>query len=472
MVVVGVVHLVVMFVQGAYKSRGEFVWFSGILVLFITFGFGLTGYLLPYDQMGYWASQVRTGIVGSLPLIGELARTILIGGSEFGNLTLTRFASLHTIVLPVLTIGLLLFHFKMLSYRKETIDVSEEDRVPSWAYNFLKTIAGTLLIAFLLVVAILIEAPLEPPADPSSMYEARPEWYFLFLFQLLKYFEGPMTIIGTVILPGVATGFLFALPFLDRVPSISLLGRRIWAFGLASIFCFAGVMSAVALQEDANSEKYQLALSNQQHDAREALRLADENGVGLDGQILAYTGYKLFDNAGCLGCHQVEGRLPPEERWAPKLDGYLSRKWFRDFLLNPMSNHFYGGVPAGEDMEWDMPGFHTEDIDIDEPGALEAIVEYMAAQSGRAHRPPINLELAERGKTLVEDESCSGCHSIEGEEMDGPALNEYGSRKWLEAVIRKPHAPHLFGERNSMPGFTDLPNNDVRALISYLESLR
>ena len=155
-----------------------------------------------------------------------------------------------------------------------------------------------------------------------------------------------------------------------------------------------------------------------------------------------------------------------------KRQGYLTREWFREFLIAPDSERFYGGVPAEGDNEWDMPGIHSEDIDIQSKEDLNAIVEWMVAQSGRPHSPPVDQELAARGLELIEDEACSSCHSTEGEEMDGPALDGYGSESWLAKVIRTPHAPEMFGERNTMPGFEELSDHQVNALIRYLVNLK
>ncbi len=472
MVVVGIAHLVLLFVTGAYKKQGEMIWISAILILFMCFGFGLTGYLLPWDQEGYWASQVRTGIVGSLPVIGSLAKTLLVAGSEFGNLTLTRFYSLHVLVLPLLTVLFIWLHFRAMGRREKHLIANGQPHVLFWPTQaFINAVAIALVTAVVLLVAFWVEAPLQPPADPNSTYEARPEWYFLFLFQLLRFFEGPMTIIGTVILPGVGTTFLIALPFLDRAPEASLRHRKFWTALFASIFVFAGVLSAIALNNDANNEGFQRAKAAQEHAKASALAMAEEQGIDVAGRIPTYEGYKLFETHGCLSCHAVEGRPDPEERVAPDLSGYLSRQWFRDFLKNPMSPKFFGNAPAAEDTEWDMPAIQHEDIDITSKADIEAIVEWLAAQSGKALVPPIDPVKAAKGLELIEDEACSGCHSTEGEEMDGPILNGYGSVAWLEGMLRAPHDPMYFGERNTMPSFEDIPAEEMNFLLRYLQRL-
>ena len=466
-VIAGVAHVALMFARGIYHHHGELVWFSGVPLLFLLFGFGLTGYLLPYDQMGYWASQVRTGIVGSLPIIGETAKTILVGGSQFGNLTLTRFASLHTILLPALFLALLAVHWRLLTSHvtREEQTGQRLERATVWA---LQGLLALLLVGVTLAVAALIEAPLYPPADGGSIFEARPEWYFLFLFQLLKYFEGPLALLGTVVLPGVGTAYLFALPFLDKTPGGLLSKRLKWFAPLALGGVGAIALSAVALNDDATDNAYQKAHAQQVLDSGEASRLVKLGGIGPDGVPHLWAGYKGFEAHGCLGCHSIQDRPSPEDRGGPNLTSYLTREWFRFFLQHPDHPTLYGDIPAANGLEWDMPAIDSDDIGLEDSDSLNAIVEFLVSEGVRVPRDTLNQEWVVKGRELVEEEACSVCHSLEGEEMDGPALNGYGSREWLRDVIRTPGLPHLFGERNSMPDHPDLTDRELDQLIDYL----
>src|SRR5262249_44610964 len=93
-------HLLQTFTFAAYKQSRAFVWWSGLILLFLVIAFGLTGYLLPWDQKGYWATRVATDIVATMPLIGRQLQHAIQGGNEYGNLTLTRFYAVHVVVLP------------------------------------------------------------------------------------------------------------------------------------------------------------------------------------------------------------------------------------------------------------------------------------------------------------------------------------------------------------------------------------
>src|ERR1044071_5406101 len=171
------------------------------------------------------------GVVVGLPFFqtargGEPQRVLLQGGQEYGNLTLTRFYALHVFVLPIGLASLLGLHLAL--FRKHGVTPPElpEDELDRRMQRFFPSqlLWDVLAMAVTAVVLVLLTvkthgAELFAPAQPASNFVARPEWYFLFLFQLLKYFEGPLQIIATVIIPGALTTFLVLLPWLDRAQS-------------------------------------------------------------------------------------------------------------------------------------------------------------------------------------------------------------------------------------------------------------
>jgi len=101
-------------IHGAYKAPRELNWVSGVILLILTFGFGLTGYLLPWDQRAYWATTVASEIAGGIPQIGDLILVFLRGGWDVSAVTLSRFYGLHVLVIPVGALGLLGMHFLMI----------------------------------------------------------------------------------------------------------------------------------------------------------------------------------------------------------------------------------------------------------------------------------------------------------------------------------------------------------------------
>jgi quinol-cytochrome oxidoreductase complex cytochrome b subunit/mono/diheme cytochrome c family protein len=226
MVILLLAHLIQVFVWGAYKRPREFTWMVGVLLLACTLGLAFTGYLLPWDEKAYWATKVGLGITSTVPLVGDSLRTLLQGGSEIGNLTLTRFFTLHGFVLPIVLTLLAVVHLYLFRVHGVTPRwyVSDEqlqrEAEPFWPGQAWKD--AVLALAVLVGLGLWCyfhPAPLGSRADPSQPYEARPEWYFMFLFRLLKYFEGPYEVLGTFVLPTLFFLVLFFWPLLDRNPS-------------------------------------------------------------------------------------------------------------------------------------------------------------------------------------------------------------------------------------------------------------
>ncbi len=110
MIVLLAMHLLQVVWAGAYRRPREFNWWFGLALMLVTIGFGHTGYQLPWDQKGYWSTKVVTNIVSGAPVVGPYLQSILVGGSEFGNQTLTRFYALHVAVLPAFLVFFLTIH--------------------------------------------------------------------------------------------------------------------------------------------------------------------------------------------------------------------------------------------------------------------------------------------------------------------------------------------------------------------------
>ena len=223
-VILVVLHMLHTFSYSAYKKPREVNWISGVFLLLITLGFGFTGYLLPWDQGGYWATKVGTEIAGTLPGIGSVLAQIMRGGTNLGQITLTRFYTAHVIVLPVALFTLIALHLYVLRYHGMAPPVTKKAQTrtskhvpffPHWVFT--DTVLGMGLLALLAYLSWSTYAPLEFPADPTSgTYVPRPEWYFLFFFQLLKYFPGPLEPLATFVIPGIIFGSMILLPFVDR----------------------------------------------------------------------------------------------------------------------------------------------------------------------------------------------------------------------------------------------------------------
>ncbi len=223
MVIIVVLHLLRVVLYSSYKAPRELTWIFGVLLLLIVLGFGFTGYLLPWDEKAYWATVVGVEIASTAPGLGDFVAKVMRGGAEIGAVTLSRFYALHTIWLPWLAFGLVGVHLFFVRYYgssgtpKNTPEEMKTGK-PFYPHQVFEDVVGMLILFVILAaVALFVPVPLEDVADPTNAdYDPRPEWYFLFLFQLLKYFQGPFEIIGTFVIPTVGMLLLLFLPFLDR----------------------------------------------------------------------------------------------------------------------------------------------------------------------------------------------------------------------------------------------------------------
>ncbi len=221
MVAVGL-HMLQVFFDGAYKRPRELMWIVGVVLLALMLAFGFTGYLLPWDQNAYWATQVGINMVGSVPLVGDFIVRVLRGGETLGALTLSRFFAIHVAFLPALIgIGIMLHLFILRRvgpagpHDEKRAKRGSETFYPRQVYMDAVVMFGVFLLVATL--ATLVEFPLADKADPSDhSFVPVPEWYFLFHYQLLKYAPGALGPLATWLLPALFFIGLLLLPFVDR----------------------------------------------------------------------------------------------------------------------------------------------------------------------------------------------------------------------------------------------------------------
>jgi ubiquinol-cytochrome c reductase cytochrome b subunit len=215
LLVVTGLHLLQILLYGAYKAPRELNWIVGLGMLGLVGVFALSGYLLPWDQKGYWAKLVEATIMGNTPVVGPQLQHLAQGGAAFGNITLAHVYTAHALLLPLVLASLLVIHiylFKRHGYTARWSLVTrngEAHRVsPFWPDQAVRNLAlGAATYVIVAVVVVAYHGPdLESPADPASSYLARPEWYALALFQLRMYFEGRLEIIATWSSPGSSPG--------------------------------------------------------------------------------------------------------------------------------------------------------------------------------------------------------------------------------------------------------------------------
>ncbi|WP_447970310.1 cytochrome b N-terminal domain-containing protein [Nitrospira sp. M1] len=244
-------HMLQVFFDGAYKRPREMMWMVGVVLLLLMLGFGFTGYLLPWDQNAYWATQVGINMAGTTPVIGDFLVRVMRGGETLGALTLSRFFAIHVMILPAIIMVGIMLHLFILR-RVGPAGPHDEARATQHSETFyprqVYMDAVVMLIVFLTVatLAYAVEFPLADKADPSDhSFIPVPEWYFLFHYQLLKYAPGPLVPYASWALPALFILCLFALPFLDRNPErVPSTRPRILGGGLAflvAVFALLGI---------------------------------------------------------------------------------------------------------------------------------------------------------------------------------------------------------------------------------------
>ena len=218
MVAIVFLHMCRVFFTGAYKPPRERNWGVGVLLLLLTLALSFTGYLLPWDQLAYWAITVGTSIVAYFPVLGPRLRYLLLGGNEIGQAALLRFYVLHCIILPLAMAGLVALHFWRV--RKDgglsAAPHSSQRRVTAWPHLvFRELLVLVAVVAAVNAFALLLDAPLEQIADATrTPNPAKAPWYFLGLQELVHY----GAIFGGVVVPTVLVLALLALPYVDTQP--------------------------------------------------------------------------------------------------------------------------------------------------------------------------------------------------------------------------------------------------------------
>ena len=223
------IHLFSVFFLRAYYRPREMTWVSGVVLFFISICFGFSGYLLPWNEVSFFATKVGTEIAGVVPVVGHGVLRLLRGGDDVTGATLTRFFGFHVAVLPATATVFLLIHVLLVQLHGMSVppSVKKQDvRKMKFIPNFLlrDLIGWILAIGVLAALAALFPWELGQKADPFAPAPAgiKPEWYFLFMFQTLKYL--PAKILGLdgevlgIMAFNIVALLLFIVPFVDRDP--------------------------------------------------------------------------------------------------------------------------------------------------------------------------------------------------------------------------------------------------------------
>jgi len=536
-VVVAGLHLVQTAVSGAYKRPRELVWWLGVLLLVLTLAWAVTGYVLRWDQAGYWANRVELGIAAGTPLVGGKIRDLALGGNEYGNLTLTRFYALHVVLLPALVTILTVAHVA-LARKHGTTPLRDRPAAPRWPDQSLRdAFAMALTLAILLAYVVNQHgADLAAPADPSQAYDARPLWYFRWLFELRE-LSGSAEKIVAMVVPAIVGGFLVALPLLDKKPERAARQRTLALGALAGMFALIAALTVMSLVRDSGDAELAKRSEAAQKLADRARMLARANGVPVTGAQDVFSTAPMWKARTifaqkCSGCHDDKRPKDPKGMAEFKdvkgpyiAPGHGNRAWLKAFLMNPNAPEFWaltklskasvkaqanedaGGntdkpadkkpdpkkpdpkKPADkkDDKKADDKADDKKSDDLAMPSCcvrkagpapvkleeLDDLVELLYSLSGAADADKAKVA---RGMTVFESGGCDNCHTMNegGAGAAGPGLGGLGSRDYYTSFISNPKSPiHMTADLSEMPQFNkELSLVDRDAVAAYLLWLR
>ncbi|HYA35231.1 MAG TPA: cytochrome b N-terminal domain-containing protein [Candidatus Binataceae bacterium] len=458
MVVAVGAHMLTVFLTGGYKYPRELTWVTGVVLLLIVMLFGFTGYLLPWNQKSYWATVVGTNIAGAAPVLGTYIKEFMRGGREVGPQTLTRFYAFHVLMLPAAIIGVVAVHLFMVvrqgisappSRRNDYagitgVSIEEQRRRADDEYHHSKEVgesfypfylakdAVAVLICFLVILTLAILSPAEigEIADPgSTSYNPRPDWYFLFLFQALKYFPGSLEALVAVFLPGIALVILILAPFYDLRMTVSPLERPI-----ATTLATAALLGVLALTVIG---------------ARSPLVSPYVPELPTVAE-----GHRLYHELNCSYCHSVNGRgsaIGPDLA----LDQFKhDQAWITTHLETP------GAIVR--------PGVKMAPLGL-LPQEKSDLLDYLNEIQGGGPYSDKAPKLFYR--------SCGKCHKVAGHGgAKGPDLSGIGLTRTRSFIHRYTEDPKSLYSKSDMPSFLEpagkLSHEEIEDIARFLAHQR
>ena len=446
-VCVVVLHMVQVFLWGAYKKPREGTWIVGVILLLLTMAYGLTGYLLPWDNRAYWGTVVATQIGATVPLAGTYVSRLLGSTGDIGVVTFARFYGLHVLLLPPATMLLIGLHVFLVRRHGVAPAPGDDLKAKKSFYPeqvFKDTVAVFIAFAILFTMAIAVRVPLERLADPTdTSYIPRPEWYFLFLFQMLKVFEGPLEVLGTVVLPTLAVLALIVTPFVDRSKVVRV-RKRALAFGIVLLagLGWGGLTLAAIKGTPPQTEASSIDFAGPTQWMQ--LKPAELSGI------------HYYRQENCAACHNVTGG---EAKAGPNLLNTARRHdqaWMLMHFKSPQS------TTAGSAMS---------PLNLAAPQLNDLTATMLALTPDNGDVIATAPVFAADGAAVYQKNFCSACHIVNGVGgKTGPALNGLSSRR-TEAWT----AEHFVNPQKMSPG-TPMPpyklsTADMQNLISYLFTL-
>jgi ubiquinol-cytochrome c reductase cytochrome b subunit len=378
MIVVLLLHLSQTYLYGAYKGRRELLWFSGCVLFVLVMGMAFTGYLLPWDQKAYFATAVGTNAAGEIPLVGESVKRLMRGGTDMGTLTISRFFVAHVFLIPAGIFALVAAHLFLFRQVGAAGPVTEHPLHPSQQPEFfyprqiLMDLALTALLIFGLgCLAFFVPVHLGPAANPAdAQFIPRPEWYYLPIFQWLKYWHGAASVVGVLVVPTILALAVVALPFFDRGVE-----RRPWKRPIATgayAFVMLGLVGLGLRSEYLDHHDPEVAQQLAKQDTEEAAYMSQPFEPELSSASLAAVnvaladplaakGRTIFEAQSCNACHGDGGVGTAAGPALIGVGAKFSTGQITELLIHPTAKMKAGGMP-------------TPDLSPDDMKALVAYV--------------------------------------------------------------------------------------------------
>ena len=317
-------HLMVSYLNGSYAAPRQITWITGACLFLVVLGLGFTGYLLPWDMKAYWATVVGANIPDMVPGVGNYITRVILGGENISGFTLTRFYSVHTLVLPAFLLLLMAVHIYLIrihniSDPRERLagEILPPDNGKPYRFYPEHTNRSSIGFGVLFLLLLLLAAYVDPPMEQKAGtfiadYLPRPEWYYMWLFQLLTYFTGSWELIGTIFLFVGGLALLFGVPFFSE-SKLKGVGNRPVSIAIAASFTICIVyLTVMAYSEAAPYNKTVLVPSR---------TLTEMEKKGLFTYV----------EQGCSYCHNILGE--GGHRTGPDMSNMARKKRTSEYLV-------------------------------------------------------------------------------------------------------------------------------------------
>ncbi len=292
MLIVVFIHMVRVYFHAGYKRPNEFTWMAGVFLIILTWAMALTGYILPWSNISYWAATILSACFSYIPVIGSWMANI-VGGEQAGELTISRYASFHMLLLPILMAGFAVVHVILIQIHGEKGPPPSGEDVGTQPF-FPYQLAKDVVVALVALVAIIlfsrfIGVPTDKPAAPLAEVNAvpKPEWFILFGYEMLKMFKGKWIVVVLTVVPAVGFLLILFLPFYDRSEEQAYLKRPIAISAGAALLIVIGYLTLIAHISTPLPGKF----------------FAPDRPMTV-GEL---AGMALFERNVCYSCHSIKG---------------------------------------------------------------------------------------------------------------------------------------------------------------------